>query len=750
MKTRDGAPIMASMSHPLLGAALARRALDAVVTGVVIVDMTAADQPLTYVNAGFERITGYTAHEILGRNCRILQGPETDTARLEELRVALSAGRECQMTLLNHRADGTPFWNELFLSPVTDDDGRVVEYIGIQNDVTDREEAQARIAHLAYHDGLTGLANRHAVQEALDRAYARARDTGDSLALLYLDLDGFKRVNDTLGHAAGDELLRLVADRLRELVRPGDTLARQGGDEFLILLDRLGREAESTAATVAGRLVEALRRPFRVMGAYVQVGVSVGASLFPRDAADAATLLQHADAAMYRAKGREGSRWALYGAPVESGGPLTVPAPWTPARPAAAAPAPSDVDLETLLRGEGLRSVYQPLVELESGEIVGYEALVRGPAGSPFERPDRLFDAARAAGRVSELDWACRMTAARGALDAGLPAPLRLFVNVEPDALGMPCPPHFAEVWDRAGDLDIVVEVTERALTDRPADLLRAVEACRERGWSIALDDVGADSRSLALLSLLRPDVVKLDLRLIQVRPDQDVAEVVAAVNAYAERTGAVVLAEGIETAEHLEMARAIGATYGQGWRFGRPGPLPEAPRTGSRALPHVPRAPRAPGSTPFEVIGQVLPVRRGSKPLLLAMSWQLEREALSLGETAILLSAFQDARHFTPRTRDRYAVLASKLGFVTGLGVGVEAEPAPGVRGATLADDDALADEWSVVVLSPHFAGALVAVDLGDTGPDDERRFDFAVTYDRDLVMTAASSLMARVHPLG
>ncbi|CAA9469561.1 MAG: diguanylate cyclase/phosphodiesterase (GGDEF & EAL domains) with PAS/PAC sensor(s) [uncultured Solirubrobacteraceae bacterium] len=738
------------MSNPLLGAALARRALDAVLTGVVIVDMTSPDQPLTYVNAGFERITGYTAAEILGRNCRILQGPDTDAAQLDEMRRMLASGRECQMTLLNHRADGTPFWNELFLSPVADVDGRVVEYIGIQNDVTDREEAQARVAYLAYHDGLTGLANRHALQEALERATARARDTGDSLALLYLDLDGFKRVNDTLGHAAGDELLCLVAERLKELIRPGDTLARQGGDEFLILLDRLGREAEAIATTVAGRLVEALRRPFRVLGAHVQVGVSVGASLLPRDAVDASTLLQHADAAMYRAKGREGSRWALYGAPVELGGaPLTVPASWTAAHAAAGDESASDHDLESVLRGEGLRAVYQPLVELETGGIVGYEALARGPVGSPLERPDLLFEAARAAGRVADLDWACRVTAARGALDARLPSPLRLFVNVEPDALGTPCPPRFAEVWESAGGLDIVVEVTERALTDRPADLLRAVEACRERGWSIALDDVGADSRSLALLSLLRPDVVKLDLRLIQNRPDQDVAEVVAAVNAYAERTGAVVLAEGIETDAHLDTARAIGATYGQGWRFGRPGPLPEVLPTVARALRPVPRPARASGTTPFEVVGQVVPVRRATKPLLLAMSWQLERQALELGETAILLSAFQDAKHFTRRTRDRYAVLASKLGFVTGLGVGIEAEPAPGVRGATLADDDALADEWSVVVLAPHFAGALVAVDLGDTGPEDERRFDFAVTYDRDLVMTAASSLMRRVHPV-
>ena len=440
-----------------------------------------------------------------------------------------------------------------------------------------------------------------------------------------------------------------------------------------------------------------------------------------------------------------GSRWSFYDARTEArAGAATVPA-WS-----ATTLVGDDAELRDVLAGDGVRSLYQPLVELATGDVVGYEALVRGPAGSELERPDQLFDAARAAGRLSELDWACRASAVRGALAAGLPAPMRLFVNVEPEAIGAPCPPRFREVWEAAGRLDIVVEVTERALTDRPAELLTSIESCRKRGWSIALDDVGADSRSLALLSLLRPDVVKLDLRLIQQRPDQDIAEVVAAVNAYAERTGAVVLAEGIETDEHFEMARALGATYGQGWRFGRPGPLPQPLPLGAEAMRSVARAASSAGETPYQVVASHRAVRRGTKPLLLAMSWQLERQAMQLGETCLLVAAFQDAQHFTAKTRERYTALASRLGFVGGLGVGLGVEPAPGVRGANLAADDALRDEWSVVVLAPHFAGALVAADLGDDGPDEKRRFDFAVTYDRDLVMAAAAALMRRVLPVG
>src|ERR1700742_3774801 len=162
-----------------------------------------------------------------------------------------------------------------------------------------------------------------------------------------------------------------------------------------------------------------------------------------------------------------------------------------------------------------VRSVYQPIVDLDSGAVAGWEALARGPVDSPLERPDRLFAAAEQAGRLTQLDWECRVSAVRGALDAGIGPRRALFINVEPRALGTPAPDHLASDWQRAADeLDVVVEITERSLTERPADLLAAIETMRARGWRIALDDVGADARSLALMPLLRPDVIKLDLRL--------------------------------------------------------------------------------------------------------------------------------------------------------------------------------------------------------------------------------------------
>jgi EAL domain-containing protein (putative c-di-GMP-specific phosphodiesterase class I) len=397
---------------------------------------------------------------------------------------------------------------------------------------------------------------------------------------------------------------------------------------------------------------------------------------------------------------------------------------------------------------EGLvRSVYQPIVDIDTLEVVAYEALARGPQGSRLERPDLLFATAHAAGAVEELEWACRAAALSGALEAGLRQ--TLFVNVEPSLLDAAIPPHVAELLERAGrELDVVLELTERALTDRPAEMLARVDALRGLGLAIALDDVGADRRSLALMPFVGPDVIKLDLRLVQENPSPAIAAIMHAVNAESERSGAVLLAEGIETPDQREIARALGARYGQGWLFGRPGPLPATPAACSTLLAPRLSFPPAPAS-PYDAIAARLGPRRGTKQLLLAISKHLEAQVAAQGEAAVVFATFQEARHFTPSSAARYERLASHAALVGALGVGLSSEPAPGVRGAALDADDPLKGEWNVVVIAPHFAAAFVARDLGD-GPDDDmaRRFDFCLTYDRDLAVEAARGLLARITP--
>ncbi|HEU4974516.1 MAG TPA: diguanylate cyclase [Baekduia sp.] len=709
------------------------------VSGVVVVDPARDGHPITYVSPGFETLTGYGADEVLGRNCKLLQGPDTDPRAVAALAEAVAAGRDAHVTLLNYRADGTPFWNAVSIAPEHDEDGRLVRYLGVQRDVTAEMRADARIHELAYFDSVTGLANRAALHDELRSALHRARVHDREVAVLFVDLDDFKRVNDEHGHLTGDALLRAVADRLRSVVRPSDLLARPGGDEFALLVKDVPRDAMAIGTDLAARIVAALREPLHAEGIPMDVRASVGISTYPHDAGTAEDLLRHADAAMYVAKGGGKDGFHLYRARAVGTGHQPDDA---------FAAADHVAELDRVLAGDALTTAFQPIVDVTTREVVAYEALARGPEGSPLHRPDRLFATAEAADRVVELDWACRATAVRAALAAGLGRSASLFLNCEPRAIDAPCPERHAEIWHRAlAELDLVLEITERAVTDRPAELHRVVGEHRAAGHGIALDDLGADVRSLALLPLVEPDVMKLDLRLVQDRPSTDQAAIVSAVAAERERTGSSVLAEGIETEEHLAVARTLGATLGQGWLFGRPGPLPVQPRT---PLRRVARAGRAAGRTPYEVVAAERPVAEATKRLLLPMSHHLENRAMRIGEGAVILSAFQQAERLTPATVRRYETLARSSSLVAALGIGLSDEPVRGVRGAWLEPGDPLADEWSVVVLGPHFSGALVARDLGDDDrPDRDRRFTFATVYDRGLVIAAARTLLARIAPV-
>lgn len=425
-----------------------------------------------------------------------------------------------------------------------------------------------------------------------------------------------------------------------------------------------------------------------------------------------------------------------------------------PTTPDADTSTPTAITIDRVLAEQSLRTVFQPIVDLEDRSVVAYEALTRGPAGTTLESPAALFEAARAAGLLSDLDRRCRSGALTAALERGLLTPLHVFVNVEPEVLDLAPPTDLVAVAETEDRLQVVLEITERALAARPAELLATVDRVRQLGWRVALDDVGADPASLAFMEILRPDVVKLDLRLVQNRPSRAVAEIMNAVNAYAERSGALLLAEGIETEDHHLAAAALGARLGQGWLFGHPEASPQpGDRRGSRPLqlPNPPVEVRSRVTdSPFAALPIGTSLRVAPKKLLIELSKQLEREALRLGETCVVAAAFQESRHFTAATTRRYQRLAEHVGFVAALGDGLAQQPAEGVRGATLSTTDPVRGEWDITVLSPHYSAALLARDLGDTGPDHERRFEYALTYQRDVVVPAAQRLLARVVPEG
>jgi EAL domain-containing protein (putative c-di-GMP-specific phosphodiesterase class I) len=388
---------------------------------------------------------------------------------------------------------------------------------------------------------------------------------------------------------------------------------------------------------------------------------------------------------------------------------------------------------------------FQPIVDLESGAPVAYEALSRGPVDTEFHTPDALFEHAHRAGRVTDLDLACWLSSVHTATAQGFTAPHSLFVNVEPGSLqrtdlgDAPHPPAPA-----------VLEVTERALMNDPAGLIFAIDRARSLGYRIALDDLGADPASLALLPLLRPDVIKLDMALIRDRADQDAARVMSAVAAHAERTGAVVLAEGIETEEHRVTALALGAGYGQGWLFGRPvAEVPDAARLGGIRFRTDTGAVPSAGGTPFTVVAPHRTPRPSTRALLVQMSIFLEARARASGDSAVVLSTFQHHTNLTPATLRRYRTLSAAAGLVavylTGDEPGEVREVGGGIRVAQIAPDDPLLEEWDVVVLTADFAAVLAAREL-DADNHAEGSYEFVLTHDRDLATAAALTLINRL----
>ncbi|MCA1701995.1 MAG: EAL domain-containing protein, partial [Actinobacteria bacterium] len=275
----------------------------------------------------------------------------------------------------------------------------------------------------------------------------------------------------------------------------------------------------------------------------------------------------------------------------------------------------------------------------------------------------------------------------------------------------------------------------------------RRVHEMRELGWGIALDDVGSTPRSVAMLPFLKPDIIKLDLNLLRERPRSELARIVHAVQGEAERRGATILAEGIENDADLETALTMGATLGQGWLLGRPDGLPETLPQPKAKIP-IASLPQKSSTllTPYQILSTTKEVNQGNERMLLEMTRHLENHALTLRESPVILSTFQDVAKFQGESMQLYEDLARRASLVAAFGSGMPDEPAPGVRGGAIAAGDPLQDEWDVVAVGPHFSAAIAALDLGVVGPAGERRFNYAVTYDREVVLNLAFSLLSRV----
>jgi EAL domain-containing protein (putative c-di-GMP-specific phosphodiesterase class I) len=400
-------------------------------------------------------------------------------------------------------------------------------------------------------------------------------------------------------------------------------------------------------------------------------------------------------------------------------------------------------EFQRVLHERLLRTMFQPIVNVDSEAVVGYEALVRGPTGSILESPDALIKEAYREKRVVEFDWIARACASRTALAAGLSTDVMLFLNIEPLALASDAPPDLWPVIEEAfRKFRVVLEVTERSLDRDPSTLLEGIDRQRPTVSGLALDDVGADVRTMSMLPALEPDVIKLDLKVTQRALSRKAMKILDFVYEEVERTGATVLAEGVETKRHDQVVRQLGAPLGQGWLYGKPTdhPLPTRKHEAFKPLERYVALEEV--RTPFEVLGGHT-ISRASTELLHSFADQVFTGGMHLLNPALALMLVPSPELLDQRALDVLSRWAGRRVVAGAVGRGVPPEPAPGVRGSWV-HDPLLDGEWATIALSPSTAVAILAREV----PGTKSQFDFGVTHDRRRIISAARCLMRRLGP--
>jgi diguanylate cyclase (GGDEF)-like protein len=468
---------------------------------------------------------------------------------------------------INRHKNGNLYYEEKTITPLKDDDGRVTHFVATGKDVTERMQTQERLQYMAQHDALTELPNRVLLLDRLKQALARARWHERIVALLFIDLDRFKTINDTLGHETGDLLLQQLATRFSSSVRSGDTVARFGGDEFVILLDDVANEND--IRSIALKVLSALVPAFQIDDQNLYITASIGISLYPNDGEDSTTLLKHADIAMYRAKELGKNTYQFYSADMS-------------------ARAFERLTLESSLRHalerNELRLHYQPVFDVESGGIISVEALLRWQHPDfGLVLPNDFIPLLEETGLIVQagewvLDTACAQL--RAWHQAGWPQ-LRLAVNLSPrqfqaeghltntlerNLKALCCNPHLLEL-----------EITEGLLLQHAASTLAILDRMQTMGLRLAIDDFGTGYSSLGYLRRFPIDSLKIDRSFVHDIPeDEDDSAITTAIIVLAQSLKLDVIAEGVETEAQRDFLRARGCHMMQGLLFSRPLPAEE------------------------------------------------------------------------------------------------------------------------------------------------------------------------------
>jgi diguanylate cyclase (GGDEF)-like protein/PAS domain S-box-containing protein len=524
------------------------------------------DGTYEYLSPSIAKLLGYDAEDLRGAHPLEFVHPE-DREHVERRFAApvISGAKPVEFSYRARRRGGTYTWFETVVTPILDERGRVVQLQSSSRDITDRKRTEAELVRLAFHDELTGLPNRALLLDRIGQALAVSRRSRQPIGVLFIDLDGFKAVNDTIGHYAGDATLVAVAERLTGLVRPGDTLARLSGDEFVMLCPSVDLHA---AVLVARRVLHALGQPFTVYGRTIDLSASVGVAVSFGDD-DPVRLVENADTAMYDAKRSGRHRFSVFD-PDERSNQLTRLATEFALRRA-------------VERGE-LRLHYQPELDLVTRRVMGFEALVRWQReDGVLVPPAEFIPLAEETGLIVPIGgWvieeACRQIA-RWERVTG-PDTVRIWVNVSARQLGQPDLVPVVQAAIRTARVrpeSLCIEITESALMEDAEAAAAQLDQLRALGIRLGVDDFGTGYSSLAYLNRFPLDVLKVDRSFVSgLGEDPEAETIVAAIIDLAHALGLTVIAEGVETERQLAVLRRLDCDQALGFLFGRPQPADE------------------------------------------------------------------------------------------------------------------------------------------------------------------------------
>jgi diguanylate cyclase (GGDEF)-like protein/PAS domain S-box-containing protein len=541
---------------------LRNRAIEASPSGVIISEIN-DEQHTLYVNPAFEKFTGYSQEDMLGQSFEVIFGDDQGQPEISSLHLSLQEKTSNTVILRCYRKDGSLFWGEIHVAPVSDNTGETNYFVSILSDITLRKRMEEQLEHQATHDALTNLPNRLLLLDRIEQTIIQAKRTHELFALIFIDLDHFKVVNDSMGHPLGDLLLKAVAERIFGILREADTISRLGGDEFVVLVS--GLDAVEKIIPIANKILKSIERPFIIQDCELNVTASLGISFYPKDGHDVNTLLKSADMSMYQAKNAGRDNYQFFTSELND---------LVQHRMLIENSVP-----HALTHNEFILH-YQPIVNLATGKMVGIEALIRWQHPElGFIAPDKFIDIIENSHYIRPVTKWVLTTACQQMkqLEAQGHQDLTLSVNFSGNYLAQENILKLVHHVLKETEMDpkkLHFEMTERVLLTNTDAAIQLLNSLRKIGIEISIDDFGTGYSSLSYLRLFPASTLKIDRSFVSEvheNADEHSIALIDAIIAIAHSMKLDIVAEGVETAYQAQFLKERGCGYAQGYYFSKP-----------------------------------------------------------------------------------------------------------------------------------------------------------------------------------